>query len=355
MPKDPNPYSTEGIDPKIKYNKSNSPTTSTNSDGRAVGSGFFHDPLFEAVPKRINTPSEHVISGRNNTWIVLGRDRPASLGSGYGATGINNAGAIDICVGMMAGSKTGAQQISNVHPNMASDAARIYISAKTDIDENFGLADGKQQKLKEGSTKGKSGIGIKADGVRIVARANGIKLITGKGNFNNTGANGEVDSTGNILVPNDLGAIELIAGNDTTDIALSEIIPEPLLAIIKTFFPTPLPDKIKKLQPMVKGDNLVLCFQFLLDIIENLMIKINVLTGVVTEFMVAVPPALIPLPGAAALATASAYNAYRLMTEVSLGTNPTGGSMKQQIDKVDEIYLKPQGQFYINSRQCRLT
>jgi len=355
MAKDPDPYSSEGIDPKLNYNKNNSPTTSTDINGRGVGAGLFHQPLFEAVPKRINAPSEHVIAGTNNTWIVLGRDRPASLGSGYGATGVNNAGAIDICVGMMAGSKTGAHQISTVHPNMDSDAARIYISAKTDIDENFGLSDGKQQKLNEGSTKGKSGIGIKADGVRIVARANGIKLITGKGNFNNTGVFGEVDSNGNALVPNDLGSIELIAGNDSTDIALSEIIPEPILAIIKAFFPTPLPDKIKKLQPMVKGDNLVLCFQFLLDIIENLMIKINVLTGIVTEFMVAVPPALIPLPGAAALATASAYNVYRLMTEVSLGTNPTGGSMKQQIDKVDEIYLQPNAQFYINSRQCRLT
>jgi hypothetical protein len=257
MKKDPDPYSSEGIDPKLKYNKNNSPTTSTDPNGRGVGAGLFHQPLFEAVPKRINAPSEHVIAGTNNTWIVLGRDRPASLGSGYGATGVNNAGAIDICAGMMAGSKTGAQQISNVHPNMASDAARIYISAKTDIDENFGLADGKQQKLNEGSTKGKSGIGIKADGVRIVARANGIKLITGKGNFNNTGVLGEVDSNGNALVPNDLGSIELIAGNDSTDIALSEIIPEPILAIIKAFFPTPLPDKIKKLQPMVKGDNLV--------------------------------------------------------------------------------------------------
>ena len=355
MKKDPDPYSQEGIDPKSNYKRNDNVTTSTDPNGRAVGAGFFHDVLFEAVPKRINAPSEHVIAGTNNTWIALGRDRPASLGSGYGATGVNNAGAIDICAGMMAGSKTGAQQISNVHPNMASDAARIYISAKTDIDENFGLSDGKQQKLNEGSTKGKSGIGIKADGVRIVARANGIKLITGKGNFNNTGVLGEVDSNGNALVPNDLGAIELIAGNDTTDIALSEIIPEPLLAIIKTFFPTPLPDKIQKLQSMVKGENLVLCFQFLLDIIENLMIKINVLTGIITEFMVAVPPALVPLPGAAALATASAYNVYRLMTEVSIGTNPNGGSIKQQIDKVDEIYLKNSGQFYINSRQCRLT
>jgi len=355
MKKDRDPYSSEGIDPKLNYNKNNSPTTSTDLNGRGVGAGLFHQPLFEAVPKRINAPSEHVIAGTNNTWIVLGRDRPASLGSGYGATGVNNAGAIDICAGMMAGSKTGAQQISNVHPNMASDAARIYISAKTDIDENFGLADGKQQKGKEGSTKGKSGIGIKADGVRIVARANGIKLITGKGNFNNTGVLGEVDSNGNTLVPNDLGSIELIAGNDSTDIALSEIIPEPILAIINAFFPTKLPNKIQKLQSMVKGQNLVFCFQWLLDIIENLMIKINVLAGIVTQFMIAVPPALIPLPGSAGLAVASAFNVYRLQTEVSLGTNPTGGSIKQQIDKFDEIYLKEKGQFYINSRHCRLT
>ena len=238
---------------------------------------------------------------------------------------------------------------------MASDAARIYISAKTDIDENFGLADGKQQKGNEGSTKGKSGIGIKADGVRIIARANGIKLITGKGNFNNTGVNGEVDSNGNALVPNDLGSIELIAGNDTTDIASSEIISEPLLAIIKAFFPITYPNKIYKLQPMVKGNNLVFCFQWLLDIIENLMIKINVLTGIVAEFMLTISPALTPLPGAAGLGISAGVSATRLTTEVLLGTNPTGGSLKQQIDKFDEIFLKETAQFYINSRQCRLT
>ena len=355
MKKDPDPYSQEGIDPKSNYNKNDNVTTSTDPNGRAVGAGFFHDVLFEAVPKRINAPSEHVIEGANNTWIVLGRDRPASLGDGYGATGVNNAGAIDICAGMMAGSRTGAQQISNVHPNMASDAARIYISAKTDIDENFGLADGKQQKGKEGSTKGKSGIGIKADGVRIVARANGIKLITGKGNFNNTGVNGEVDSNGNALVPNDLGSIELIAGNDTTDIALSEIIPDPILKIINAFFPTKLPNKIQKLQSMVKGENLVFCFQWLLDIIENLMIKISTIATIFSDFVLTVIKGTAILPTGSVLSTDSGVILTRLLSEIALGTNPGGGSIKQQIDKFDEIYLQPNGQFYINSRQCRLT
>ena len=355
MAKDQDPYSTEGIDPKLKYNKNDSTTTGVDNGGRFVGSGFFHEELFEAVPKRIQAPSEYVISGRNNTWIVLGRDRPASLGSGYGSTGVNNTGCIDLCTGMMAGSKSGIQQISNVHPNMASDAARIYISSKTDLDENFGLADGKQQKLNPDSTKGKSGIGIKADGVRIIARANGIKLVTAKGSVNNTGDKGEVDSNGNKIVPNDLGAIELIAGNDTTDIALSEILTPPLYEIIKLFSPVKLPDKIKKLQPMVRGDNLVLCFQYLLDIIENLMIKINVLSNILSQFMVSVPPALLPLPGSAGLSAAVGIQTARLMTEVSIGTNPTGGSIKKQIDAVDNTYLQPQGQFYINSRQCRLT
>ena len=85
-----------------------------------------------------------------------------------------------------------------VDPNFRTDAARIYISQKTDIDENFNLTEGSL-----GMSETKSAVGIKADGVRIVARE-GIKLVTTTDSLNSQG--GRVKSIGNI---------DLIAGNNT--------------------------------------------------------------------------------------------------------------------------------------------
>ena len=51
-------------------------------------SGIGNGPLKEAVPNLetgLYGGCETKISGRNNTWIVLGRDRPNDIMSGYGA------------------------------------------------------------------------------------------------------------------------------------------------------------------------------------------------------------------------------------------------------------------------------
>jgi hypothetical protein len=73
------------------------------------------------------------------------------------------------------------------------------------------------------------------------------------------------------------------------------------------------------------------------------------------EFMVAVPPALIPLPGSAALGAVSGVQIARLFSEVFLGTNPVSGPIKQKINAVSNTYLEPYGMFYINSRYCSTT
>lgn len=338
------------------FNKDNSGVTSTDAakNGKGVGQGEFHTIRYENIPTRKKTPTENVITNNQNAWIVLGRDRPASIGSGYGAQPLNGTACIDLCVGMMAGSKSGPKQGTKVDPNFAADAARIYISQKTDIDENFGLAPGKKEKLRENSTKAKSGIGIKADGVRIIARENGIKLVTGKGNFKNTGNNGEVNSRGETIVPNDLGGIELIVGNDTTELALSELLTEPLLKLLNLFFPLTLPEKIRKLQPMVKGDNLAYAVKYIMNIIDLINTKINIFAQLFIELVAAIQAGLGPLPTAIAFATAAIPIVGRLFTEVSLGTNPQG-SIAQLINGVELNFLNPAGQFYINSRYCRLT
>jgi hypothetical protein len=365
-----NLFGNDNFDPEAEFNRNNNNKTYSkwtgdnsspeNTEARSIGGGILGDEFIEPVPQRIKAKHERVIANSNNAWIVLGRDRPASLASGYGAKGVNGAGCIDLCVGMMAGSQTGPKQTTKVHPNFASDAARIYISQKTDIDENFGLDDGIRQKIREGSTKGRSGVGIKADGVRIVARSNGIKLVTGKGKFLNTGATGEKDSKGETVFPTDEGTIELIVGNDTTEFALSEFLTPAVLQLLNLFYQ--IPNKIKRLQPMIKGDNLVLCLQTILAVIDKIMTKLNVLCQLFNANLVACSGAmttLVPTFGtsAAAYAASSAVIAQRVVDEIigSVGVIPILGDLKQQIINIDNNYLKPQGTFYINSRHCSLT
>ena len=158
--------------------------------------GVFGDPILEAIPKYIRAQNERVVS-QGNSHIVLGRDRPASRASGYSGQGHTGASSIDLVVGRGGPSPDAT---TNVDPNFRSDGARIYISQKTDIDTNFNLADGAQ-----GNMTARSGIGIKADAVRVVG-TDGIKLITRTEPQNSK--NGTASYNG----------IELIACNDETDI-----------------------------------------------------------------------------------------------------------------------------------------
>jgi len=222
---------------------------SLNEEDRLKFYGYGNGKKIEPVPNFIKADCEKVISGENNTWITLGRDRPRSLFSGYGGSGDSHAGAIDICVGR-AGKmaketdndgkdeeqNTGLiidgllndgkvpEELLQVNNDFKSDAARIYISQKTDIDYNFGIAPGKQL-----SPSPRSAIGMKADLVRVVARES-IKLVTRTDDENSQ--KGKVDV---------VGGIDLIAGNDDSD-----------------------------LQPLVKGKNLQELLSYLIDDIKRL-------------------------------------------------------------------------------------
>lgn len=145
----------------------------------------------QAEPKVVYDPTnrEKIIM-QDDSYIILGGDRISSKASGYGGKGHTKSHMIDLIVGR-------DPKLSG-NPSFKGDAARIYISQKTDVDQAFGTVSGHV-----GRSYGRSAIGIKADGVRIVARE-GIKLITmGKGT---------TLSTGNKLKT--YTGIDLIAGND---------------------------------------------------------------------------------------------------------------------------------------------
>jgi len=114
----------------------------SNDTAKANASGVVGDNMLEpgGVISFDRVPSEKVYQGSNNTWIVLGRDRPGTEVSGYGGLGDDGAGAIDIVVGRMGPRPQCGVWVA---PDFFQDAARIHISQKTDIDENFGLATGR--------------------------------------------------------------------------------------------------------------------------------------------------------------------------------------------------------------------
>ncbi len=171
---------------------------------RARRQGVGCAELREPLPNYNEAPCETVMSGKNNSYIVLGRDRPASRLSGYGGLGHTNSSMIDLVAGRMSSTpmeRTDDGQAVYVDPNFTRDAARIYISQKTDIDNNLSIAEGSS-----GLSRGKSAVAIKADDIRLVARES-MKLVTRTDTENSRGQNVAI-----------VNGIDLIAGNDDTEL-----------------------------------------------------------------------------------------------------------------------------------------
>lgn len=224
----------KSIDLKGIDSKTNEHLSSVSDRFKISSRGIAGDHLIEPIPNYISTNSEKVIVNKNS-WIVLGRDRPGKRTDGYGGSGDTQCASIDMIVGRLGKNVRKVDENNQqlwVDPNFKLDAARIYLSQKTDIDKNFDLVSGKV-----GQSTAKSGLALKADAIRIIGRE-GIKLITRTDNFNSQG--GKV-----ISVP----GIDLIAGNDDVD-----------------------------LQPLVKGQNLT-------KALERLTYHVDKLNGIVDAFL----------------------------------------------------------------------
>tara|TARA_Y100000593_G_scaffold50250_1_gene94689 strand:- start:13475 stop:14122 length:648 start_codon:yes stop_codon:yes gene_type:complete len=194
-----------------------------------------------------------------------------------------------------------------VDPSIEIDSARVYISQKTDIDDNFKLVDGRV-----GNSKSRSGIGIKADGVRIVARE-GIKLVTRTDILNSQG--GEVKS---------ISGVDIIAGNDDDE-----------------------------LQPMVKGDNLAECLSKLTNHVKSLSNIVDTLLMIQFAFNnalthhVHISPFFGQLTTPSETCVTAGIKCAQSLTEV---TKKAIISNKKNLTNFEYKYLKPMGTGYINSR-----
>jgi hypothetical protein len=193
-------------------------------------------------PEYNKRDSDYVIETPNsNASIVIGRDRPSGLMSGYGGLGQQKCSTIDLVAGRVSAfSRTSfrdadenSEQKAFADPNFKYDASRIYISEKTDIDLNFKLVNTKFNTTP--NIKGRAAIGIKSDLVRIIGDE-GIKLVTGVYN--------EGDKTP--------AGIQLIAQNSD--------------------------EGVLEVQPFVKGKNF---FQSYFQLYQNVLI----INGLLQEFI----------------------------------------------------------------------
>ena len=135
----------------------------------------------EDNPTRFPAEAEKVYSRtKSNSFIVLGKDRMGDIFSGFGGIGAPNSNAIDLVAGMGSSfepvGKRYLDKDNVVDPNPFTDAARVYISQRTNLDGNFGITEGEIYPLD--SKQGVSGIAMKADSVLVLGRRN-IKIKAG--------------------------------------------------------------------------------------------------------------------------------------------------------------------------------
>jgi len=289
-----------------------------------VLAGLGNTRLKEEVPKYNDAPCEKVIKGKNNTWIILGRDRDKGLASGYGGRGDTRAGAIDIVVGLQGWAPNNKELVDKNFGSMGNDkmgdAARIYISQRADIDRYFDICDGSM-----GSSKARSAIGIKADSVRIMARR-GIKLVTGQSPQQRTSLGGKL--------PAQFG-IDLIAGNRDN---------------------VPTANKLPYLQPIPKGYNLIECLEDAIDMVGTLnsLISDFIARQMIVNCAIAGSPiagSAGPIP-VAAFTTAIPTVSKKVIEQIN---NVFAELMKQQVNiNVWKLnYLTDAGGGFINSTHNR--
>ena len=276
---------------------------------------------------------DEIVHQNGNAYIVLGGgDRTGSrITDGRAAAGETQCDKIDLVVGRMGpyGKREIPTPETNVDqpdpadrrqgelaycdPSFKFDAARIYITQKSDIDDALGLPDGSM-----GCPKGRSAIGIKADGVRIVGRE-GIKLVTYTDTLNSRA--GECNIAG----------IDLIAG------AGHDI----------------------DLQPLVKGDNLIEALRTLYEIVGSLADSLHDYVQYQRDFNAAVMThnhngAFYGLMGAPSLAAAQkgADMMIKTLTTWMVSMQELQGN---RLVNYRKDFLEQFGELYINSEHNNTT
>jgi hypothetical protein len=296
-----------------------------------VHAGRNNTNLNERLPKYAKAECETKYEGKNNTFIILGRDRSQGVDSGYGGKGHTRAGAIDIVVGVQGWDPSGktAQKSFGTMTNDVGDAARIYISQRADIDKYFGICTGFV-----GDSIADSAIGIKADSVRIMARK-GIKIVTGQSPQLKTSLNGEI--------PLQYG-IDLIAGNRDYNIQT------------KSGKDLPLTNSQIFLQPIPKGYNLLDCLGDLLEAISLLITTFQDFAGrqtIINALLTLVPGVGGGIAGPPEVNPVTQEFIKKQQAKIFSGVIGSLAAQNIFLGTLETNYLNPASAVYINSKHNR--
>jgi|TARA_R110000824_G_scaffold170181_5_gene347491 hypothetical protein len=320
--------------------------------------GVANTSLSEPRPNYFFVPDgdEKYMGGKANTHIIFGRDQPNSVWSGHGGSGHTQAGSIALIAGM----SPHVKDETLVNKNAIDDSAMIYISQKTDVDKNFGLAEGEI-----GSVTDSSAITMKADGVRIIGQ-NGIKIVTGGAQNTKTRSR---DGTPNAIL-NALDAvftergssggfsaqpapgIELIAGNNTE---------KQKIGFIGKVLGSES-DEIDILQPVPLGSNLADCLKEMSDIISKLNGKVADFAWAQSKFNASImththPLMPLPVPPFLMAGPSLKLGGAGISNAVSMVTKVHAGLIAHKLDiALHQInYLRDFGPQWICSENVRTT
>tara|TARA_R100000388_G_C7241270_1_gene161572 strand:- start:1638 stop:2645 length:1008 start_codon:yes stop_codon:yes gene_type:complete len=324
--------------PIIDQSKSKNSDRNQKDKNAGVRQGIANQILQEPIPYYDIADCEIKTEGRNNTFIIMGRDRPHIKNSGYGGRGATQAGRIDLIAGMSSafrhkdGSYGPPNDETMTSPNFAIDAARIYISQKSDIDRHMGLAEVPGQ-----AVDGRSTIGLKADTIRIHSRRD-IKIVTGRGRFEKLGKDGERLSNGG--KNETVGTISLIAGNNTED---KRAVDFDFLNPLKIGRST-----VKGLQPIPKGNNLEECLLDIMSAIQELSAMVGDNTSLIQKMDLNLVSHVHPLTPP--IAGPGSYVTITPMIQANSVKTFAGRKLfNKKVEMLKSNYLDVLGSRYINS------
>ena len=270
-----------------------------------------------ALPEQVATiplqTGQKIIQNGNNACILLQRDSTSNPMHGYGGRGHSSCGSISMIVGR-------PTNYGYAYPNIDTDSATLYISQKSDIDKNMSIAPGKI-----GMSTAESAIAMKADSVRMTSRF-GIKIVTG---LNPSFENGPPSP----IMGRTMG-IELNAGNqDGTYVVGGK--------------------EISALQPIPKGDNLVLFLKQLSERVDDLSAALDKFIDEQKLFNQSAQTHVHPFHGVPSPVLMTTHlqisHLFGMFPKNEISTN------RKNIATDSDNYLEEAGQLYINSTYNRTT
>lgn len=162
LPKENSIYTNISLDPFQTPTQRN-----TRSSKSPKGLGINGDHAPRGLPT-YNSIKSSKIFNHNNGFINICEDAPQGPGTGHSAFG-TPASSIDLVCG-----RGPMDPNFYVNDNFSSDAARVYISETTDLEDNFSMPKGDNIRQ-----EARSGIGAQADVIAFKGKT-GIKLTTGQ-------------------------------------------------------------------------------------------------------------------------------------------------------------------------------